>query len=81
MKYYSMNSQEKLLNILEELTRANNIARDILENERNYWCGKGCLSCVNFLYPHCQVAGRVPPDDVIRNGCEQFVRNPDDVPF
>ena len=54
----------------KELIDALDLVRARIENMETE---KSCLSCLNLQQGKCTLAGRTPPDHVLKKGCDSWV--------
>ena len=61
----------------KELVDALDLVRAFVENLETE---KSCLSCLNLKHDKCTLAGRTPPDHVLKKGCDSWVIF-DEIPY
>ena len=61
----------------KELVEAIDKVRAFIENMETE---KSCLSCASMQQGKCLLAGRVPPDHVLKKGCDSWVIF-DEIPY
>jgi len=69
------NQQKHTLEALQQLLKA---SQDVIAAFNS---DKGCLTCKNYLFPHCQLIGMTPPAHVIKDGCNAYEIDPTSPPF